>query len=104
MIFEMSFKDIVLGSTLYRQFPGLLVLRIDQDQDRNPGRRVKETVKRVHAAIVGQGKVDQYRHDAVEPRKAFRAASDPFDFKELITGMGQRVHNRFGGDRIVLDQ
>ena len=44
---KMGFKEIILGSTLYRQFPGLLVLRINQDQDRNPGRRVKETVKRV---------------------------------------------------------
>src|ERR1700691_6186605 len=99
----MGLKEIVLCPTLYRELRGLFVLRVDQDQDRDIGRGVKESVECVYAAAIGQVKVDQYRGDAIQPFEAFRAASDPFNLEGIITGITQRVQNSLGSRRIVLN-
>ena len=60
---ETVLKEVVLCSTLDRQPGGLLVLRINQQHDRNVGRRAKQTVEGLYAAGCRTG-----RGRAISPR------------------------------------
>src|ERR1700683_123907 len=101
---ETVLKEVVLCSTLYRQPGGLLVLRVNQQQDRNVGRRAKETVEHVYAVSVGQVEVEQYRLDAVQAFQAFSAVLNPFNLEGLTLAVTQCVDDGFGSGCIALDQ
>lgn len=101
---EARFKEIVLGPSLHREFPGLFVPRINEDQYRDLGRRAKQTFEGGYSAAVGQVEIGQYRRGAGNAFEALRAAPDPIDLEGDIVGLTQSLEDGLGRPRIVLNQ